>query len=151
MTTLTLMQSAVPIDLRHGGDHNLEVCLDGTTWRPVHHITQGRWAVTLEWLTWNGRQYVPEVAIVPQALYQQVQQDAALSWKKVRMQALVRDGFQCQAHRVGLPVCGETSLGTLTVHHLLPKAQGGGDELDNLLTLCRACHDLLHHEQEVVT
>ena len=29
----------------------------------------------------------------------------------------------------------------LTVHHILPREEGGQNEVDNLVTLCNACHD----------
>jgi 5-methylcytosine-specific restriction endonuclease McrA len=65
-------------------------------------------------------------------------------WEKQRMRALVRDEFTCQAHRVGLPACDETRLRVLHVHHILPRSNGGTHDLDNLVTLCRACHARVH-------
>lgn len=32
----------------------------------------------------------------------------------------------------------------ITMHHLLPRAFGGGTEIDNLIPLCRDCHDEVH-------
>jgi hypothetical protein len=50
-----------------------------------------------------------------------------------------RDGYCCQN-----PECGRRSL-RVEVHHTVFRSQGGGDELENLLTLCRACHLRLVH------
>jgi 5-methylcytosine-specific restriction endonuclease McrA len=60
------------------------------------------------------------------------------------MRALVRDTFTCQAHQVGLPLCHESRLRCLQVHHRQPRAEGGTHDLENLLTLCRSCHARLH-------
>ena len=58
--------------------------------------------------------------------------------KKVRMKILVRDGFRCRA-------CGRSPQDytdvELHVHHICPWAKGGLTEEDNLITLCKTCHD----------
>lgn len=64
---------------------------------------------------------------------------ASEEWQKARMQALVRDQFQCQH-----PGCDETRLRYLEVHHLIERRRGGGHELSNLLTLCHAHHAERH-------
>ena len=54
-------------------------------------------------------------------------------FRRVRKQALARDGYRCRA-------CGIAE--DLTVHHEV-KARTAPDlafSLDNLITLCRACH-----------
>lgn len=33
-------------------------------------------------------------------------------------------------------------------HHIRYKSQGGGDNHENLITLCRACHDLVHSNKQ---
>ena len=48
---------------------------------------------------------------------------------------LIRDEFTCQ-------LCGDRR--NLEVHHIEPRARGGGDGESNLVTLCRACHDVMH-------
>ena len=60
-------------------------------------------------------------------------------WRKQRMRVLVRDNFHCQA-----PGCTCRDLNRLTVHHLVPKAEGGSDDLPNLLTLCDYHHERAH-------
>ena len=65
---------------------------------------------------------------------------------------LRRDNFTCQdcgeIHRgmneygVELPV----SDGELEVHHIEPVSEGGQDNPENLITLCKACHKERHRK-----
>jgi len=55
-----------------------------------------------------------------------------------RTEALRRDRFRCRA-----PGCGNSRF--LEVHHVKPRSHGGGNKLENLITLCSGCHRL-HHE-----
>lgn len=57
----------------------------------------------------------------------------------LRLKILQRDGFACQGLAMPGP-CG----GELTIHHLLPRGWGGGNERHNLLTVCRNHHDAIH-------
>lgn len=54
-----------------------------------------------------------------------------------RRKVLARDG-----HRCSMPGCGRTRF--LEVHHRVPRSRGGSNHVDNLLTLCSACHRLIH-------
>ena len=59
--------------------------------------------------------------------------------KTQKKRAKVRDRDQCQ-------VCGEVPpvpYGRLEVHHIVPRAEGGRDKLENLVTLCDLCHAVL--------
>jgi len=56
---------------------------------------------------------------------------------RVRRLVLARDRHRCQA-----PGCCHTRF--LEVHHLTARSKGGGNEADNLVTLCAACHRLWH-------
>jgi HNH endonuclease len=54
-------------------------------------------------------------------------------WKAIRQHVLTRAGWRCQA-------CGIRRR--LDVHHVVKRAQGGSDfDLDQLVALCRWCHD----------
>ena len=55
-----------------------------------------------------------------------------------RTEVLCRDRFRCQT-----PGCRNSRF--LEVHHIKPRSAGGGNDPDNLVTLCSACHRL-HHE-----
>ncbi len=59
-----------------------------------------------------------------------IQKEKPLKWSEARRAAIRRDGF-CR-------MCSSTDL--LTVHHFWPRGTGGGNELDNLVTLCEKCH-----------
>lgn len=58
-------------------------------------------------------------------------------WRSVRWAALRRDKMRCQR-------CGvHKRYGQgLTVHHIIPRNEGGGHHLANLISLCPECHDL---------
>jgi len=59
----------------------------------------------------------------------------------LRRQVLARDGHRCQA-----PGCGATRF--LEVHHREARRRGGRNSAANLITLCSACHRLLHERDE---
>lgn len=55
---------------------------------------------------------------------------ATADWKKRRLLVLQRDGFTCA-------YCfGEAN----SVDHVIPRAQGGSDDLDNLVASCVKCN-----------
>jgi hypothetical protein len=56
---------------------------------------------------------------------------------RVRRQVLERDRFRCRGAG-----CGRTRF--LAVHHLVPREAGGGNEPENLVTLCEGCHRTAH-------
>ena len=53
------------------------------------------------------------------------------AWRILRREVLDRDGWRCTR-------CG--ARGRLDVHHKVPLAAGGTNELRNLTALCRGCH-----------
>lgn len=54
--------------------------------------------------------------------------------KKTRFEVFKRDGFICQ-------YCGGTPPNVLLwVDHIIPVAEGGGNEMDNLITSCQPCN-----------
>ena len=62
------------------------------------------------------------------------------SYLKLHREALERDGWRCQ-------VCGTKQ--NLQVHHLKFRSQCGGDEEQNLITLCATCHARIHHNRSL--
>ena len=54
-----------------------------------------------------------------------------MTWREIRQEVLRRDNRICQ-------VCGKERSGQ--VHHIIPRSQGGTNELSNLITLCGKCH-----------
>ena len=59
---------------------------------------------------------------------------------RVRREVLARDKHRCQA-----PGCGRTRF--LEVHHIVSRQQGGGNQAENLTTLCACCHRLWHEKR----
>ena len=58
------------------------------------------------------------------------------AWKRMRSEALKRDGFRC--------VRCERKNDRLIVHHIVERKNGGLDALSNLETVCGICHALDH-------
>jgi 5-methylcytosine-specific restriction endonuclease McrA len=56
-------------------------------------------------------------------------------WGWVREEALERDEHQCQECHAGQ---------CLQVHHIVPVCMGGESSLENVTTLCRPCHQVVH-------
>ena len=59
-------------------------------------------------------------------------------WQKLRKAVFERDDFTCQR-------CDKRNgQGRgLSAHHLMPRSEGGADDIENLITLCNSCHDLV--------
>jgi ATP-dependent DNA helicase RecQ len=58
-----------------------------------------------------------------------------VSYEKLRLQVLRRDGWRCQS-------CG--AMANLEIHHQRFRSHAGADSERNLITLCSACHKSIH-------
>ncbi len=58
----------------------------------------------------------------------------------VRAGVLARDRYRCTT-----PGCGATHF--LEVHHVVPRAHGGSNKAENLVTLCGRCHRFAHERE----
>jgi 5-methylcytosine-specific restriction protein A len=58
------------------------------------------------------------------------------AWVKTRKTILERDKHLCQSCKAKGQITKATE-----VHHVKPKANGGTDAPDNLVSICRDCHD----------
>jgi len=68
---------------------------------------------------------------------------ASATWKRLSRQCKQRDRFTCQS-------CGRVGVySQLRAHHIVPRATGGPDDLDNLTTLCLPCHARLHTDVSI--
>lgn len=56
-------------------------------------------------------------------------------WRKIRTQVLKRDAYLCVACKQAGRYVPATD-----VDHVISKANGGTDELENLQSLCKKCH-----------
>ena len=57
----------------------------------------------------------------------------ATPWLRYRRQVFKRDGYTCA-------YCGTSDETILTIDHIIPRAQGGSDKPDNLVTACWSCN-----------
>ena len=62
------------------------------------------------------------------------------SLRTLKKWARIRDANRCQICADGPQV----PYGRLEVHHIVPRSEGGRDELENLATLCDLCHATVH-------
>ena len=58
-------------------------------------------------------------------------------YEQLRNGVLRRDGWRCQ-------LCG--TMSNLEVHHKEFRSHSGDDSEQNLITICRKCHQLVHGE-----
>lgn len=66
-------------------------------------------------------------------------------WNRRRKKVYRRDNYTCQnCGRRG----GPHGNYELNAHHIVPKSKGGSHALSNLKTLCRGCHDAIHHNKK---
>ena len=63
----------------------------------------------------------------------------ARHWERVRRGVFESKGRRCSK-------CGKA--GRLEVHHVVPMAAGGTNDLSNLIVFCRGCH-IAHHRPAV--
>jgi len=64
------------------------------------------------------------------------------AYEALRQEVLRRDGYRCQW-------CG--TMLNLEVHHTHVRSHSGDDTEQNLITLCVACHALLHRNPSLQT
>ena len=70
-------------------------------------------------------------------------------WTRVREVALMRDGWLCQRCLMqGRPTALGVVKGDHAVDHIIPKAQDGSDDLENLQSLCIPCHEIKNEEDK---
>lgn len=60
--------------------------------------------------------------------------------ENIRKAVIMRDGYKCKE-------CGKSNT-VLEVHHIKPRRLNGSNTLDNLITLCRKCHQNTEGKEE---
>lgn len=58
----------------------------------------------------------------------------------IKKATLARDKFTCRCCKMG----GEAFVSVLDYHHVIPVYAGGSDSVDNGISLCITCHNLVH-------
>ena len=66
------------------------------------------------------------------------QQGPCYGFENVKMMVRSRDNYTCQHCK------GKKKDSRINVHHIVFRSNGGSDEPDNLIILCKTCHDALH-------
>lgn len=78
--------------------------------------------------------------------YDQYSRDPAVrkkygaAWKRIRARYVQAHPYCERCFERGILVPVEE------VHHKLPLARGGTHDFSNLMSLCRSCHNKIHHE-----
>ncbi|XOQ58032.1 MAG: Putative HNH endonuclease [Lactobacillus delbrueckii] len=96
---------------------------------------------------WNGKQVAKEEKKSERFGTNNNEFYRSASWRSIRQQVLQRDMHLCQICKAE----GRYTLGD-TVHHIEPLRKTGDDSykafsMDNLITVCRQCHNRLHREK----
>ncbi|WP_435186918.1 HNH endonuclease [Halobellus sp. EA9] len=66
-------------------------------------------------------------------------------WDERRRRVYERDDYECQrCGRLGGSRGGPEDDAELHAHHIVPKNEGGTDDISNLETLCHSCHNQIH-------
>ena len=63
-----------------------------------------------------------------------------VNYKKIRDKVFSRDSYKCQKCKDEFPT------DELDIHHVVPKSHGGPSNMENVQTLCKKHHRLLHKE-----
>ena len=62
-------------------------------------------------------------------------------WEGLIVDLCKRDHYRCR-------ICDKSVIaGGIDPHHIIHLSQGGSDEIDNLILLCRVCHIKVHTGQ----
>ena len=93
---------------------------------------------------WNGKQPAKEEKHNERFGTNNNEFYRSASWRSIRRQVLERDMHLCQICKAE----GRYTIGD-TVHHLEPLRANSykAYSMDNLITVCRQCHNRLHREK----
>ena len=93
-----------------------------------------------------GSQYCEEHKKIMDRQYNQytreegVKKKYGTSWKKARDRHAAKYPYCEQCYREGRITMMDE------VHHIVPVSRGGTNEDSNLMSLCRSCHNKIHHD-----
>lgn len=73
-------------------------------------------------------------------------EDYPEDWATRAYQVKKRDEFTCQNCGIQGYSKGDAEL---HAHHIVPVKKGGTHEFENLQTLCKDCHDAIHHRNKL--
>ena len=94
----------------------------------------------------TDRQYCDEHATIARRQYDKYERAADVNRKYGRAWKRIRD-----RHIGQHPLCEQCEkegklIPAAEVHHKIPISKGGTHARENLMSLCRSCHNKIHHE-----
>lgn len=121
------------------GDELRYVADDKTEWaRRVRELrTEFGWPISTQY---SGRPELPSGAYVLERDAQAPVHDRKIP-DPVRRAVLLRDKYACRKCGWNRKLWDPSDPRHLELHHVKQHALGGGNEADNLVTLCNVCHD----------
>jgi len=97
--------------------------------------------IILETATFDAHMLKNPSVLYNKWLYQKV---INYGFANTKAYVLTRDNYTCQYCK------GKCKDNKLEVHHIIFKRNKGSDEQENLITLCKSCHDKLHKNEIVL-
>lgn len=73
-----------------------------------------------------------------------------IDWKMKRLLVIKRDNFKCQFCKGKQRMLKQLPPNELDCHHIIPQALGGTDDLENLITICKNCHQKENKKLEII-
>jgi hypothetical protein len=95
----------------------------------------------------KGRPDLPVGVYLLEADRQSPEHDRHIS-DMVRVRVLSRDNYECQNCHWTHDKWNISDPRHLELHHQKPHLKGGGNEEDNLITVCDICHDDIHRKEK---
>lgn len=65
------------------------------------------------------------------------------NWDTIRKEVYKKDNYKCKNCGINGGI-GRLGNAVLNAHHIVPRSKGGNDRMNNLVTLCNACHESCH-------
>jgi hypothetical protein len=129
------------------GEELRYVAQDRTEWarRTRQLRTEEGWAVVTKS---TGRPDLPIGVYVLESEKQGLPHDRAIP-DRTRRKVLKRDEYTCQECGWNRQQWNPDDPRNLEVHHVQHHARGGGNEQENLKTLCNICHDEVHAKERL--
>lgn len=75
------------------------------------------------------------------SVYKHETDEIPADWDEIRSRIIKRDQYTCYRCEMKSP-----RMNGLSVHHMIPRAEGGWESDDNLITLCHPCHDIVEDQ-----
>jgi len=67
--------------------------------------------------------------------------------QSTREKVLERDDYECRFCEITEEEHQDNHDKGLSIHHIIPRRAGGGDDIDNLMAVCATCHRTVESTQ----